>query len=143
MGVRRAVESDLKAIHPLLEELVPAELGQRRATWTEALADEGYAAWVAEIDSTPAGFLDLVLLPDVAHGGTIGLIHNLAVDARFRGREVGESLLRAAIDHCRRHGVVELHLWTDFDNARAIRLYERLGFARRAVLMELRMEGMV
>ena len=28
MGVRRAVESDLKAIHPLLEELVPVEFGR-------------------------------------------------------------------------------------------------------------------
>ena len=139
MAVRRAVESDLGAIHPLLDELVHAELGRRRATWSEALTVTAYAAWVGEIDGTLAGFMDLFLFPDVAHGGTIGLINNLVVDARFRGRGLGEDLLREAICHCRRHGVVELHVWTGFDNARAIRLYERVGFVRRSVLLELQM----
>ncbi len=31
---------------------------------------------------------------DVAHGSKIGLISNLVVDERFRGRGLGEELLR-------------------------------------------------
>lgn len=139
MGVRRAVDSDLAAIHPLLEDIVPSELGRRRAAWSDAVAHEGYAAWVAEVDGSPAGFVDLFIFPDVAHGGTIGLINNLVVGARFRGRGLGGNLLQEAIDHSRRHGALELHVWTDFDNTRAIRLYERLGFVRRSVLLELHM----
>lgn len=139
MEVRRAVESDLTAIHPLLEELVPAALGRRGATWNEALTKEGYAAWVAEVDRTPAGFIDLLLFPDMAHGAKVGLINNLVVDARFRGRGLGESLLREAIHHCREQGAVELHVWTNIHNARAIGLYEHLGFVSRALLLELQM----
>lgn len=139
MGIRRAIEGDLTAIHPLLEQLVPAELSRRGATWSEALTKEGYAAWVAEVDRTPAGFIDLLLFPDMAHGAKVGLINNLVVDARFRDRGLGESLLREAIHHCREQGAVELHVWTNIHNARAIGLYEHLGFVSRALLLELQM----
>ncbi len=139
MGIRRAVESDLGAIHPLLEELVPSELERRRVTWSEALVKEGYAAWVAEVDGTAAGFIDLLLFPDMAHGAKIGLINNLVVGARFRDRGLGERLLRQVIHHCREQGAAELHVWTDIHNARAIGLYEHLGFVSRALLLELQM----
>ncbi len=139
MGVRRAFADDLEAIHPLLEELVPAQSARSRAAWSEALTKEGYAAWIAEVGSTPAGFVDLVVFHDVAHDAKIGLISNLVVDARFRGRGLGASLLAEAIQHCRREGAAEVHVWTDFENTGAIGLYERLGFVRRALLLELQM----
>ncbi len=137
--IRRAVESDLKAIHPVLKQLSPAEFGRRQAVWRDSLAQDGYAAWIAEVDDQTAGFIDLYLFPDVSHGRTIGLVNNLVVDGRFRRRGLGEGLLKEAIAHCRRHDAVELHVWTDTDNAPALRLYEGAGFARRAVLLELQM----
>lgn len=140
MGIRRAVESDLQAIHPLLEQLMPAPAGRRHKMWEEALRNEGYAAWVADVDGTPAGFVDLFIFPDVAHGSNIGVISNLVVDERFRGRGLGAALLRAATERCRQRDVVELHVWTDFDNAPAIRLYRKFGFADRALLLELEIQ---
>lgn len=135
--VRRAIEGDLEAVHPLLDQLLPAGFARRQAIWRDALARDDYAAWVAEVDGQPAGFLDLILFPDVAHGGKIGVISNLVVDARVRGRGVGTCLLREAIHHAEQHGAVELHVWTDFDNTAALGLYERVGFVRRAMLLEL------
>lgn len=137
MGIRRAIGSDLKAIHPLLEQLMPAPVGRRQMMLKDALRNENYAAWVAEVDDTPAGFVDLFILPDVAHGNNIGVVNNLIIDERFRGRGLGEDLLRAATAHCGQRRVVELHVWTDFDNAPAIRLYRKLGFVDRALLLEL------
>jgi len=137
MGIRRVIEHDIEAVHPLLEQLMPAELNRRRTAWSEAVKNEGYAAWVAEEDGTPVGFIDLFLFPDVAHGSEIGLINNLVVDTRFRGRGFGESLLREAIHHCQQQGVAELHVWTDPDNTPAIELYKKLRFLGRARLLEL------
>jgi len=137
MGVRRALASDLESIHRLLEQLMPAELEHRQVIWNKALSDEGYAAWIAEVDGEPAGFVDLFIFPDIAHGGTIGLINNLVVDERFRGQGLGGSLLRAAIQLCAQRGGLEMHVWTDFDNAPAIGLYKGLGFKERALLLEL------
>ncbi len=137
MDVRRAVKRDLEAIHPVLEQLMPEALDRRRMMWSAALEHAGYAAWVAEVDRTLVGFIDLFIFPDVAHGSTIGLISNLVVDERFRGRGLGEGLLREAIHHCRQESAAELHVWTDPDNRPAIGLYKRLGFVDRALLLEL------
>jgi ribosomal protein S18 acetylase RimI-like enzyme len=137
--IRRAVEADLEAVHRLLDQLIPAALYLRRAVWRDTLARDGYAAWVAEVDDEAAGFVDLYLFPDVGHGRTIGLVNNLVVDARFRRRGLGEDLLKEATAYCRQRDVIELHLWTDADNAPALGLYERAGFARRGVVMELEM----
>ena len=137
MSVRPAVEGDLERVHSLLEQLMPAQLERRQAAWAKALADEGYAAWIAEVDGEPGGFIDLILFPDVAHGGTVGLINNLVVDERLRGRGLGGALLQAAIQLCAQRGGLELHVWTDFDNAPAIGLYKGVGFTERALLLEL------
>lgn len=135
--VRRAVEGDLEAVHPLLDQLLTAEFARRQAVWRDAFAQDDFAAWVAEVDGRPAGFLDLILFPDVAHGGKIGVINNLVVDAPVRGRGLGTRLLREAIHYSRQRGAVELHVWTDFDNTAALGLYESVGFVRRAMLLEL------
>lgn len=47
----------------------------------------------------------------------------VGVDGALRGRGIGSSLVRAAVDHC--DGDVKLHV--EYDNP-AKRLYERLGF---------------
>jgi GNAT superfamily N-acetyltransferase len=96
----------------------------------------GWRTNALEVDGTPAGFIDPIVFPDVAHGRSIGPVDNLVVDPRFRDRGLGASLLREAIHHCTRHGVVALHVWTDVDNTRAIRLHERLGCVGRALLLE-------
>jgi hypothetical protein len=41
------------------------------------------------------------------------------------------------VDQSSREQAVEVHVWTDFDNARAIQLYKSVGFAERALLLEL------
>ena len=57
----------------------------------------------------------------------------------MNGFEVAGSagLLREAIHYCRDDSAAELHVWTEFDNKPAIGLYKRLGFADRALLLEL------
>ncbi len=105
------------------------------------MSAKGYLAWVAEADGGPAGFLDLFVLPDVAHGGKIGLINNLVIDGRFRGQGLGERLVQKAIEHSGRCKLVELHLWTEFDNKPAIGLYKKLSFRERSLLMELELKG--
>ena len=137
MNVRRAQAGDRAAIRPLLEQLMPERSDRGDAIWAEALRDERYAAWVAEDGGCLAGFADVFLFPDVGHDRHIGIVNNVVVEERARGQGVGERLVREAVQHCRRHGAVELHVWTDRTNAPAIRLYKKLGFEDRGVLLEL------
>jgi GNAT superfamily N-acetyltransferase len=136
VDIRRACLNDLEAMQPVLEQLMNAKIEQRDLMWTESLNHPGYVAWVAEVDNALVGFVDLFVFPDVAHGFKIGLISNLVVDQSYQGRGLGERLLSEAIRHSKQQGVRELHVWTSFDNKRAIGLYRKVGFADRALLLE-------
>lgn len=56
-------------------------------------------------------------------------VQDLYVEHRFRGRRIGESLLRRAARECREDGGVYLRLSVDTDNETAKAFYERLGIA--------------
>jgi len=53
----------------------------------------------------------------------------IAVDGRWRGKRVGEALLRAAFDDLRSTAARRMFLEVSEENTAAIRLYERQGFA--------------
>jgi ribosomal protein S18 acetylase RimI-like enzyme len=65
----------------------------------------------------------------VSHSGTLGM----GVLPDYRGRGIGESLLRATLAKARARGITRVELMARVDNARAIRLYERMGFLREGV----------
>jgi GNAT superfamily N-acetyltransferase len=137
MRIRRARPDDFLKVQSLLTQLMPGLPRGQEAMW-DALGDyPGSGAWVAAIDDALAGFLDLFLFPDVAHGARIAIINNLIVGEPFRRRGLGTRLLHAAVDHSSREQAIEVHVWTDFDNAPAIQLYKSVGFAERALLLEL------
>jgi ribosomal protein S18 acetylase RimI-like enzyme len=54
-------------------------------------------------------------------------IQDLYVEDRFRGRKIGEKLLRRVARDCRRDGGVYLRLSVDTDNDGAKAFYKRLG----------------
>ncbi|TIO10526.1 MAG: GNAT family N-acetyltransferase [Mesorhizobium sp.] len=56
-------------------------------------------------------------------------VQDLYVEDRFRGRRIGEHLLRRVARECRKDGGVYLRLSVDTDNVTARAFYERLGIA--------------
>ncbi len=54
-------------------------------------------------------------------------VQDLFVDPAFRGRTIGERLLRRTAARCRQGGGFYLRLSVDTGNAAAIRFYERMG----------------
>lgn len=137
MQVRHARQDDFSAIQTLLNQLMPGEPHGRRAMWKALEHHPAYAAWVADVDGVLAGFIDVFVFPDVAHGAPISVINNLVVGEPFRRRGLATRLLQAAVDHSRQAQAVEVHVWTDFSNERAIRLYKQVGFVERSLLLEL------
>lgn len=70
--------------------------------------------------------------------GRLGLAHGWAglgavwTDPEFRGRGLGAHVTAALAAQARADGIHLIHLQVEADNATAIRLYERLGFARHS-----------
>jgi ribosomal protein S18 acetylase RimI-like enzyme len=63
------------------------------------------------------------------HAGSLGM----GVHPAYRGQGLGRRLLQACIDKAWRKGLVRIELEVRADNARAIRLYERLGFFHEGI----------
>jgi putative acetyltransferase len=55
-------------------------------------------------------------------------LHRLYLDPSVRGRGLGDALVEAILDWCRRNGVARLVLWSDTRFEHAHRLYLRRGF---------------
>jgi mycothiol synthase len=63
-----------------------------------------------------------------AHSAELGEVYVLGVDPAEHGRGLGAALTLAGLHHLRDRGMSTVMLYTEADNAPAIRTYERLGF---------------
>jgi RimJ/RimL family protein N-acetyltransferase len=100
---------------------------------------KGYPQFVAIADGI-VGWCDIIPKerPTHAHCGVLGI----GLLPHFRGRGNGTALIRAALNDARRLGLVRIELTVHADNARALALYERVGFTREALLKDaVRIEG--
>ncbi len=91
---------------------------------------------VAELDGVVIGYIRLkppTRLPENAH---VMQVQGLAVHPTARRHGAAASLLDAAEKQLRERGIRKLSLRVLSTNEPAIRLYERHGFTREAVLLE-------
>jgi GNAT superfamily N-acetyltransferase len=85
--------------------------------------------------SMPEAWTRLVYIDDSLAGFAIGVgadLKTLMVLPSFWGQGLGSSLIAWAKETSRAAGQSTLSLWTQADNERAQRLYERHGFSRLA-----------
>jgi ribosomal-protein-alanine N-acetyltransferase len=78
---------------------------------------------VAELEGTVIGFIVLVLTPEGE-----GRIFALAIDARYRGRGVGRTLLKVAFNILRKQKIGYMRLEVRLSNHVAQQLYRSTGF---------------
>lgn len=105
----------------------------------DSLTVEKEAKYLAELNQSPTqmmvvaavgneiagnSFLRMNAKPRFAHRATLGI----ALYEKYWGLGIGKLLLQAVIDTARQKGIDYLELDVVADNARAIGLYERMGF---------------
>jgi RimJ/RimL family protein N-acetyltransferase len=95
------------------------------------LIKNGDLQFVALADGEVVGWCDIRrhFFPAHAHRGTLGM----GIVPAYRGRGLGLRLVQAVLDEARSAGFVRIELDVHADNARAIALYERIGFVREGV----------
>lgn len=151
--VRDATDADLPAILAIYNDAV----AHTTAIWNEVLSDlAGRKAWMDE--RTGRGFPVLVVeVDDPAEGGAAWRVagyasygpfrphdgyrhsveHSIYVDAAFRGRGLGPLLLEALVARATAAGLHAMIGGIAADNAVSIRLHEKLGFEKAAVLRQV------
>ena len=102
---------------------------------------KGHPQFVALAGGTVVGWCDVIPKPRPvhAHSGVLGM----GLLPAFRGKGHGAALIGATLTEAYRQGLVRIELTVAADNARAIRLYERIGFEKEGVLKDaVRLDGL-
>jgi ribosomal protein S18 acetylase RimI-like enzyme len=145
--VRRGRREDVPAVVRLLADDV---LGASRERAEEPLPDEYWSAFdamsalngnellVATIGNEIVGCLQLTIIPGLSRMGlTRAQLEGVRVHAARRGEQIGEQLVRAALERARAAGCGMVQLTTDATRTSARQFYERLGFVASHVGMKL------
>jgi ribosomal-protein-alanine N-acetyltransferase len=94
-----------------------------RQAFLAELLDNQFARYiVAERDGQIVGYAGVWLVVDEGH------VTNIAVDPDYRGRHLGEALLRALMAICAANGILRMTLEVRVSNVVAQNLYRKYGF---------------
>ena len=141
VAIRLIAENDIARFHGLLDEvarerrylaMVQAPPIERVREFVLGNINEGLAQYVAEADGELVGWADIIpgRRDTTRHMGALGM----GVAREWRGQGVGRALLHAAIAHCWNLGLKRIELEVFVDNARAIALYESMGFRHEGIM---------
>ena len=91
---------------------------------------EGVQLLARDSRSNTVGFATVYWSWDTLAAVRVGIMYDLYVAPAARGTGVADGLIEACVEECRQHGAVSLVWQTAKDNARAQRVYERVGAKR-------------
>ena len=126
---RQASEDLLAALRRLVPQLSSSAAPLERETFEAMLRSPGNTVLVARDGGEIIGMLTLVM-----YRLTTGLrarIEDVVVDARARGRGIGEALTREALRLAAEAGARSVDLTSNPERAAANQLYQRMGFELR------------
>ncbi|HEU5139502.1 MAG TPA: ribosomal protein S18-alanine N-acetyltransferase [Bacillales bacterium] len=111
-----------------IQAVLEVEQASFSMPWSESafyneLTSNRFATYIlAEVEGEVVGYCGVWVIIDEAH------ITNIALLPAFRGKKIGEALLRTAMQFSRMHGGRKMTLEVRVSNEPAQRLYRKLGF---------------
>ena len=136
--LREARRSEVPAIVAMLADDM---LGGSREVTSEPLPESYYKAFdalardpnnrllIAELEGEIVGTLQITFIHGLSRqGAKRALLEAVRVAAPYRGKGVGDQIVRAAIEIARQVNCAMVQLTTDKSRKDAHRFYERLGF---------------
>lgn len=126
LRIRRADLADLDAL-VVLEQTAFAHDRVSRAQYRRHLDSDSVRITVATLNHQLLGAAVLFF----RRGARVARLYSLAITSEARGLGIGSALLQAAEQTARQRRCHTLRLEVRTDNAGALALYERAGYARR------------
>lgn len=128
--IRPVTETDFEAVYQFINELedyvFPKE--KQHEIFLENLANPKHIFLIAEINQTPVGFLSCHVQNLIHHGGLVGEILEMFVDASYRSHHIGKQLLDELKAIAKENNVLQIEVTSGFKREKAHAFYEREGF---------------
>lgn len=134
--IREASIDDVNGIIEVLKTIYLQDEAWARKALEKLLATENYVILVAELNHEIVGFIDYYVLPSVWEKWNEATINYLFIHKDYQGRGIGSKLLKEVIKQTDKMEIMELHVGTEKENKRAIRLYKKHGFLKEYLLLE-------
>jgi GNAT superfamily N-acetyltransferase len=134
LEIRLVGPGDLEILTRLAEDFHAEDghvldAGGRRALAAIAAGEPLARAWLFELEGRAVGYGVLTVGFSVEYGGRDGFIDDLYLAPEARGRGLGGQAMAFLEAEARALGINALHLEVGAENARALALYGRSGYA--------------
>jgi GNAT superfamily N-acetyltransferase len=138
--VRRATAADLDGVLRLYDQLAdgrvealparhPDAVGLSTTIWSQP----GRFILVAVKDDRPVGTADLLIVPNLTHGGAPwAIVENVVVASEARRTGIGRLVMDEIVRLCEKFGCYKIQLLSGKHRHEAHEFYRRLGFEQRA-----------
>ncbi|MDK9694453.1 MAG: GNAT family N-acetyltransferase [Sulfurimonas sp.] len=138
---RVACAQDVKELCRLLNELftqevefTPDEASQERAL-AKIISDESIGEiFVASRDGEIVATVNILYTLSTALGAKAAILEDMIVDERYRGQDIGSSLMDFALKCIKAKGCMRVTLLSDDDNFKAHKFYEKQGFVKSTMI---------
>jgi len=133
--IRAATKADLQSILDLYVEIEDdsrvLSIEGARSIFERMQSYPDYKIYVAMSGGSIVGTFELLIMDNLAHmGAPSGVVEDVVVRRDWRGKGVGEQMMRFAMNRCRERGCYKLALSSNLKREAAHRFYDNLGFRR-------------
>jgi GNAT superfamily N-acetyltransferase len=134
--VRLATADDVPDLLGLYQQLaggrltaLPADPVEAKSLVETMAAQSGRQLLVAEVNCTVVGTADLLIVPNLTHGGAPwAIVENVVVDDGTRRRGVGRALMAEMVRRCKDAGCYKMQLLSNKQRSHAHDFYRSVGF---------------
>lgn len=146
MKIRRAMETDIPAILALYAQLEQdrestVSLSEAVEIFRRMESYSNYHIYIAEQQGEALGAFSLAIMDNLAHfGAKSGLIEDVVVDEKHRGKGIGKKMMQYAMDLCKKGSCYKACLSSNIKRESAHDFYESLGFQKHGYSFQIKLD---
>lgn len=141
MKIRKATCKDIKELCELLAHLFDQEKEhkvdskkQEKGLKSIITNKKVGQIFVATKKKKIVGMINLIYSVSTSLGSSVGIIEDVIATPKQRGKGVGSELIKHVIKYANKKKLKRLTLFTDFDNEKAHKFYEKSGFTQSSMI---------
>ncbi len=140
--LRPAAEDDLEVVLGLLSQSSESSMELAPAVFRRIRQYPNYKVYLALAGERVVGTFALMLMDNLGHMcAPIAIVENVVVDAAWRRKGIGRSMMAKAADLGREGGAYKLILTSNTRLREAHMFYEALGFSRQGYAFSMTLES--